>query len=52
MRLVKLPQSYLRVSRIAYEYDAPTVGYSGTLQVLPTGSVSWYPGLFALVESG
>lgn len=52
MRLVKLPQSYLRIGRTAYEYQAPTVGYSGTLQVLPIGAVSQYPGLFELVVSG
>jgi hypothetical protein len=52
MRLVKLPQSYLRIGRTEYEYVAPTVGYSGTLQVLPSGAVSQYPGLFELVVSG
>jgi hypothetical protein len=52
MRLVKLPQSYFRLGRTEYEYEAPTVGYSGTLQVLPSGAVSQYPGLFELVVSG
>ena len=52
MRLVKLPQSYLRTGNTAYEYEAPTVGYSGTLQVLHTGAVSRYPGLFELVVFG
>ncbi len=52
MRLVKLPQSYLRTGRTEYEYKAPTVGYSGTLKVLATGAVSHYPGLFELVVSG
>ena len=51
MRLVKLPQSYLRTGRTEYEYEAPTVGYSGTLQVMPHGAVSRYPGLFELVVS-
>jgi hypothetical protein len=52
MRLVKLPQSYLRIGPTAYEYASPTVGYAGTLQVLSTGAVSRYPGLFELVISG
>ncbi len=45
MRLVVLPQTYLRIGRA--EYEAPTVGYSGTLRVLPSG-----PGLFERVASG
>ncbi len=52
MRLVKLPQSYLRTGRAEYQYDAPTVGFSGRLHVLPSGAVSRYPGLFELVTSG
>ena len=52
MRLVKLPQSYLRIGRYDYEYEAPTVGYTGTLHVLPSGVVSQYPGLFELMVSG
>jgi hypothetical protein len=52
MRLVKLPQSYLRINQTEFEYEAPTVGYSGTLHVLPSGAVSRYPGLFELVMSG
>lgn len=52
MRLVKLPQSYFRTSRSEYDYEAPTVGYAGTLQVLPNGAVSTYPGLFEMVTSG
>jgi hypothetical protein len=52
MRLVMLPQSYHRLGHTEYEYEAPTVGYSGTLQVLPSGAVSQYPGLFELVISG
>jgi uncharacterized protein len=51
MRLVKLPQSYLRIGQTEYKYEAPTVGYSGTLQVLPSGAVSKYPDLFELVAS-
>jgi hypothetical protein len=52
MRLVKLPQRYVRIGRAEYRYDAPTVGYSGLLSVLPSGAVSRYPGLFELVASG
>jgi uncharacterized protein len=52
MQLVKLPQNYLRIGRTEYEYTAPTVGYSGTLQVLPNGAVIQYPGLFEMVVSG
>ena len=52
MRLVKLPQSYLRIGHTEYKYKAPTVGYAGTLHVLPTGAVIEYPGLFKLVVSG
>jgi hypothetical protein len=52
MRLVKLPQTYLRIGKTEYEYEAPTIGYAGTLQVLPNRAVSRYPGLFELVMSG
>ena len=52
MRLVNLPQTYLRTGKIEYEYEAPTVGYAGTLHVLPGGAVSRYPGLFEMVASG
>lgn len=49
---MKLPQSYWRIGLVEYEYAAPTVGYAGTLHVLPIGAVSQYPGLFELVMSG
>ena len=52
MRLMTLPQSYRRIGPVEYEYAAPTVGYTGTLHVLPIGAVSQYPGLFELVMSG
>lgn len=52
MRLVMLPQTYLRVGRTEYEYHAPTVGYAGTLRVLPSGEITQYPGLFERVTSG
>ena len=49
MRFVKLPQSYHRIGKTAFDYAAPTVGYAGTLEVLPSGAVAHYPGLFALL---
>lgn len=52
MRFVKLPQTYHRIGRNEYEYEAPTVGYAGTLQVLSSGAVIHYPGLFERLESG
>ena len=52
MRLIMLPQTYLRTGRTEYQYDAPSVGYSGKLQVLPSGEVIQYPGLFERVVSG
>ena len=52
MRFVKLPQTYHRVGRTEYEYEAPTVGYAGTLQVSPSGAVVQYPGLFERIASG
>ena len=52
MRLVKLPQIYHRVSRTEYEYEAPTVGYAGTLQVATSGAIVHYSGLFELLTSG
>jgi uncharacterized protein len=51
MRWVKLPQSYRRISRGAYEYESPTVGYAGTLEVSPVGAVTHYPGLFTAWSS-
>lgn len=52
MRLVRLPQSYHRIGRREYRYEAPSAGYTGTLHVLPSGAVSLYPGLFEQVTSG
>ena len=52
MRFVKLPQTYHRIGRTEYEYEAPTVGYAGTLHVSTAGAVVHYPGLFELVSSG
>lgn len=52
MRFERLPQTYRRISRTQYEYEAPSVGYAGTLQVLASGAVVHYPDLFELVTSG
>jgi len=52
MRLVRLPQSYHRIGRTKYRYESPSAGYAGTLQVLPSGAVIQYPGLFEQVTSG
>jgi uncharacterized protein len=51
LRFTTLPQRYERTGRSEYAYDAPTVGYSGTLQVSSSGAVIDYPGLFALVSA-
>lgn len=50
MRFTKLPQRYERIGRTQYAYEAPTVGYAGTLQVSSSGAVVRYPGLFELVS--
>lgn len=52
MRFLILPQTYRRISRTAYEYEAPTVGYAGTLKVSAAGAVVDYPGLFERIASG
>lgn len=46
LELLLLPQSYRRISRTEYAYEAPTVGYGGILCVSPAGVVLHYPGLF------
>lgn len=48
MKLRVLPQTYLRSTKIGYDYEAPTVGYKGRLQVSSLGAVVRYPGLFDL----
>jgi hypothetical protein len=50
LRFRKLPQRYERTGRTEYAYDAPSVGYTGTLQVSSLGAVIEYPGLFELVS--
>ncbi len=49
MRFVKLPQRYERIERTRYAYEAPTVGYTGILQVSSLGVVAYYPDLFELI---
>ncbi|MEX2122749.1 MAG: putative glycolipid-binding domain-containing protein [Woeseia sp.] len=51
MRFMRLPQSYRRISRNEYAYEAPTTGYSGILEVSSSGAVIRYPGLFEQVAS-
>src|SRR5262245_27404543 len=51
LRFARLPQRYERIGRTQYAYEAPTVGYSGTLQVSPMGAVVQYPGLFELLRT-
>jgi hypothetical protein len=51
LRFTKLPQRYERTGRAEYAYEAPTVGYSGTLQVSSIGAIVQYPGLFELVST-
>lgn len=52
LKLVRLPQRYVRIGRTEYAYESPTAGYSGTLKVLRGGVVSRYPGLFERVTTG
>lgn len=49
LRLRELPQVYRRLDAVRYQYDAPTVGYTGVLQVCGDGAVVAYPELFARV---
>ena len=46
LKLKVLPQTYLRSTKLEYEYEAPTVGYKGRLRVSKLGFVEQYPGLF------
>lgn len=46
LRWVPLGQAYRRLSRTAYAYESPQVGYAGTLRVGASGGVIDYPGLF------
>lgn len=49
LRLQELPQIYRRLDGTRYQYDAPTVGYSGVLQVCERGALVAYPKLFERV---
>ena len=49
--LVRLPQSYVRVSREEYAYRSPSTGYAGTLIVQDSGAVEEYPGLFEQIQA-
>ncbi len=48
-RFSVLPQTYERISRTEYSYEAPTVGYAAILQVTSVGAVRHYPGLFEML---
>jgi hypothetical protein len=48
-RLVRLPQTYVRVAAREYEYAAPSVGYVGRLDVDRAGAILHYPRLFSRV---
>lgn len=43
-----LPQRYERRSEESYWYEAPTVGYSGLLEVTAAGFIRRYPGLWEM----
>lgn len=47
-KLRVLPQTYLRSTKLGYDYEAPTVGYKGRLHVSSLGAVVQYPGLFEM----
>jgi hypothetical protein len=44
--LQALPQRYERRAETTYWYEAPSVQYSGLLEVTPTGFIRRYPGLW------
>ena len=46
--LVVLPQHYERRTEITYLYEAPTTGFSGPLEVTPSGFARRYAGLWAM----
>lgn len=51
-KIKQLEQRYHRVSHDKYEYEAPDVGYAGTLAVDSYGAVTHYPGLWDQEASG
>ena len=48
LKLKVLPQTYLRSTKLEYEYEAPSVGYKGRLRVSKLGFVEQYLGLFEM----
>jgi hypothetical protein len=46
--LQALPQRYERRSEASYWYEAPSVGYSGLLEVTPIGFIRRYPELWEM----
>ena len=48
LELARLEQRYHRVTLDQYDYEACDVGYAATLQVLESGFVTRYPGLWEL----
>ena len=48
MRLTTLPQTYRRIDKARFQYQAPTVNYRGILRVSAIGAVISYPRLFKL----
>ncbi len=48
LALARLAQHYRRVGADQYAYQAPDVGYTGTLVVSDAGFVTTYPGLWAV----
>ncbi|MDX1932545.1 MAG: putative glycolipid-binding domain-containing protein [Capsulimonadales bacterium] len=50
--LALLPQRYERLSATTYRYEAPTVGYSGVLEMNDSDFVRTYPGLWELDAPG
>ena len=48
LTLSVLPQTYRRLTKLEYEYEAPSLGYKGRLRVSKLGVVEKYPGLFEI----
>lgn len=46
----RLEQSYHRLAAGRYAYESPAYRYAETLEVLPTGVVARYPGIFERIE--
>jgi hypothetical protein len=50
-KLRVLQQTYRRISRNQYRYEAPAYGYSDVIRVDRSGAVEDYPGLFRRVQA-